>query len=75
MPCIAAETNTINQDWPAGAALTDYITYGMLPGKAMTQNLWAGAIRKPAGFVIDLRSQKTISKIDIRNTNNEFNYG
>ena len=74
LPVIASDTNTFpNGNWPARAALVDGITEGMLPDGS--KNIWAGDLNKEAGFITDLGCKKTITKIELRNTNSEYNYG
>ena len=74
LPVIASDTNTFpSGNWPARAALVDGITEGMLPDGS--KNIWAGDLNKEAGFVTDLGCEKTIFKIELRNTNTEYNYG
>ena len=66
------------QQWPARAALVDYVTEGYLPGEPGVFNIWAGTGqqgRDEPGFVIDLGCMKTITKIEMRNTANSYNYG
>ena len=53
--------------------MVDGITEGMLPDGS--KNIWAGDLYKEAGFVTDLGCEKTIFKIELRNTNTEYNYG
>ena len=72
LPVIVSDSNTI-QCWPASAALVDGITEKTQPDGS--KNIWAGYENKEAGFVTDLGCKKTITKIELRNTNNKNNYG
>ena len=53
--------------------MVDGITEGTLPDGS--RNMWAGHKDKEAGFVTDLGCEKTITKIELRNTDNQYDYG
>ena len=73
LPTIASETNSFDKSTlPAKAALTDWKYEGQLPGD---HDYWAGARGLTAQFVIDLGCEKTITKIEMRNIQNESGYG
>ena len=74
LPVIASDTNTWHSGmWPARAALVDGVSEGDLPdGK---KNIWAGATNTEAGFVTDLGCVETITKIELRNTDNSNGHG
>ena len=80
LPVIAPDTITAFPDnWPAEAALVDGVTEGNLPGWEgqgdRMKNIWAGAVNTAAVLVIDLGCAKTIAKIELRNTDNIYDYG
>ena len=69
LPRIASETNTlIKRWWPASSALVDGVPGERLPPDGRN-NYWAGLQNREAGFVTDLGCVKTITKIELRNTN------
>ena len=72
-PAIASDTNTHSVHWPARAALVDGVVEGTLPDGR--KNIWAGRENTEAGFVTDLGCIKTITKIELRNTENSHSYG
>ena len=72
-PVIVSDTNTISDQWPARAALVDGVVERTLPDGR--KNIWAGRRDTEAGFVTDLGCIKTITKIELRNTENSHSYG